>query len=163
MRLLLAAGALNLLIASPVLAQDCRTEIDALDATLQERYPELFKTAGDTQQANATTATSGGGEALSGDPAMGTDVPTAEDVPSSVMPGAAPEIEQEEEDPAATSDTSSTASSTSPPAGTAANLSQEQVDKIQTLRALAEERLDAGSQDECNKAVSDAKTVLEGQ
>lgn len=158
MRYMLAVIGFTVLMASPALAQGCRTEIDSLNADLQTRYPELFKTAGETQQANAATDNE---QALSGDPALSTEVPTAEDVPSSVMPGAAPEIEQEEEDEAAASSTSSTTSTTS--AGTAPALSQDQVDKIQTLRALAEERLGAGNETECSKAVSDARSILEEQ
>src|SRR4026209_2051708 len=107
MRHVLTAVGLCVLMTSPALAQGCRTEIDSLNADLQARYPELFKTAGETQQANAATASE---PALSGDPALSTEVPTAEDVPSSVMPGAAPEIEQEEEDATAASGTSSTTS-----------------------------------------------------
>jgi hypothetical protein len=152
----LAAGLVLVAAAAPALAQqDCQARLAALDTLLAERHPGVFEI-----EAPPAAATGG---ALSGNPALSTATPTAEDVPTSAMPGAGPEVELAEEKPKATGQ-GSTGTVSRPskegPAGTP--LSQEEIDRVVTLRTLAEERLSAGKEEECRAAVDEARGIAGG-
>jgi hypothetical protein len=92
---------------------------------------------------------------------LSTETPTAKDVPTSVMPGAGPEIELAEERQRTTTGQGLTSRpSKEGPAGTP--LSQREIDRVVTLRTLAEERLSAGKEEECRAAVDEARGIVGG-
>lgn len=155
--LTIAAGLTLAASTTPARAQQesCQARLAALDSLLAERHPGLFP----TKAAPAAASTKG---ALSGDPPLSTETPTAKDVPTSAMPGAGPEIELTQEGQRGKAAGEETASRPSKEGPTGTSLSQREIDRVATLRTLAEERLSAGKEDECRAAVDQARGGVGG-